>query len=66
MNKQIPILDNRAFMSRFGHEGAFFSTIDIERFVIVPLELSISLFFVSLSTDLCGDSLAIFAIGGTA
>jgi AraC family transcriptional regulator, transcriptional activator of pobA len=40
MKKQIPILDNRAFMKRFGHEGAFFSTIDIERFVIVPLELS--------------------------
>jgi AraC family transcriptional regulator, transcriptional activator of pobA len=38
LEKQIPILDNRAFLDRFGDESAFFSTIDIERFTIVRLE----------------------------
>jgi AraC family transcriptional regulator, transcriptional activator of pobA len=40
MDKPIPILNNRAFLDRFGNERAFFSTIDIERFTIVPLETS--------------------------
>lgn len=36
----IPVLDNQAFLNRFGEAGAFFSTIDFTRFTIVPLENS--------------------------
>lgn len=36
----IPVLDNRAFLNRFGEEGAFFATIDFTQFTIVPLENS--------------------------
>jgi AraC family transcriptional regulator, transcriptional activator of pobA len=40
MTAGIPVLDNRAFLARFGEENAFFSTIDFTRFTIVPLELA--------------------------
>ncbi|MDX2070530.1 MAG: helix-turn-helix transcriptional regulator [Haliscomenobacter sp.] len=36
----IPVLDNRAFLNRFGESSAFFSTIDFSHFTIVPLENS--------------------------
>lgn len=36
----IPVLDNQAFLNRFGEANAFFSTIDFTRFTIVPLESS--------------------------
>ncbi len=36
----IPVLDNQAFLNRFGEASAFFSTIDFSGFTIVPLENS--------------------------